>query len=215
MSLLRHTHSGTLLLVLVHLGTLWHVPVCRCSEMHTLAHFCRSSFKYGRCDKSPHVLAHRCTLCHPSACPSSHLHTLACSLMSLLHCPHSCTLLHILACSQYCQVQVKALPAPPRLGCAVGVWHSLGRPDNPARGDLGDAQGVRRGPGGPRPVTVHGDSRDSGHTGFPLAPIAESSVQLQVAVGVLDMLLAVGSPNSSPHTPQGPQQLPTAARRHF
>lgn len=215
MSLLRHTHSGTLLLVLVHLCTLWHVPVCPCSQVHTLAHFCRSSFKCGCCDKSLHVLAHRYTLCHPSACPSSHLHTLACSLMSLLHCPHSCTLLHILACSRCRQVRAKALPALPRLGCGVGVWHSLGHPDNSARGDLGDARGVRGGPGGPWAVSAHGDSRDLGHMGFPLAPTAEGSVQLRVALGVLDMLLAVGSPNPSPRTPQGPQQPPTAARRHF
>lgn len=168
-STLLHGPAPTRVPVVCVPCTLWCVPACPCLGNHTLAHFflslftcarsgmslcvlahrctlshfCMSSFTCGCCDKSLHALAHRYTLCHPSPCPSSHLHTLVCSCVSLLcPCPHSCTLLHVLARSRCLQVQAKALPVLPRLECGSGVWHSLGCPDNPARGDLGHAQGI-------------------------------------------------------------------------
>lgn len=163
-----HGLTPTSVPVVCVLCMLWCAPACPCSGIHTLAHFylslftcacsgmslcvlahrctlshfCMSSFTCGCCDKSLHVLAHRYTLCHPSPCPSSHLHTLVCSCVSLLCCPHSCTLLHVLAHSWCLHVQAKALPAPSRLGCRVGVWHSLGCPDNSAKEDLGDPRGI-------------------------------------------------------------------------
>lgn len=118
------------------------MSLCVLAHRRTLSHFCMSSFTCGRCDKSLRILAHRYTPCHPSPCPSSHLHTLVCSRVSLLCCPHSCTLLHVPARSRCLQVQAKALPVLPRLGCGVGVWHSLGRPDNPARRDPGHLRGT-------------------------------------------------------------------------
>lgn len=93
------------------------MSLCVLAHRRTLSHFCMSSFTCGCCDKSLHVLAHRYTLCHPSPCPSSHLHTLVCSRVSLLHCPHSCMLLHVLARSW--SLQVKSVP--PRLGVELGV----------------------------------------------------------------------------------------------